>query len=178
MLAAFLLIYSAIAGRVERSWVSGPIVFTAIGFLEAIPGSPPDMTALPSGCSFAPRCRFAEPRCRDTVPPEIRARVRPRCALSSGRRQRNRPGCPQSRRLFAIAAPRTYEDALAIVQCTALAFYSRRRRNSVLAAGAQADVGSGDLVLAGIIGFSGVAAPMSNRDNRLGELDPAETPGG
>jgi sodium/hydrogen antiporter len=32
LLAAFLLIYSAIAGRVERSWVSGPIVFTAIGF--------------------------------------------------------------------------------------------------------------------------------------------------
>jgi NhaP-type Na+/H+ or K+/H+ antiporter len=32
MLAAFLLIYSAVAGRVERSWVSGPIVFTSIGF--------------------------------------------------------------------------------------------------------------------------------------------------
>ena len=33
ILAAFLLIYSAVAGRVERSWVSGPIVFTAIGFI-------------------------------------------------------------------------------------------------------------------------------------------------
>jgi sodium/hydrogen antiporter len=33
MLAAFLLVYSAIAGRIERSWVSGPIVFTAIGFV-------------------------------------------------------------------------------------------------------------------------------------------------
>jgi NhaP-type Na+/H+ or K+/H+ antiporter len=32
-LAAFLLIYSAIAGRVERSLISGPIVFAAIGFL-------------------------------------------------------------------------------------------------------------------------------------------------
>src|ERR1700730_1512620 len=32
MLAVFLLIYSAIAGRVERSWISGPIVFTAVGF--------------------------------------------------------------------------------------------------------------------------------------------------
>src|SRR6201982_1733224 len=32
MLAIFLLIYSAIAGRIERSWISGPIVFTAIGF--------------------------------------------------------------------------------------------------------------------------------------------------
>jgi NhaP-type Na+/H+ or K+/H+ antiporter len=32
MLAAFLLIYSAVAGRIERSWISGPIVFTAVGF--------------------------------------------------------------------------------------------------------------------------------------------------
>jgi NhaP-type Na+/H+ or K+/H+ antiporter len=32
MLAIFLLIYSAIAGRIERSWISGPIVFIAIGF--------------------------------------------------------------------------------------------------------------------------------------------------
>jgi NhaP-type Na+/H+ or K+/H+ antiporter len=31
--AAFLLIYSAVAGRVERSWISGPMVFTAIGFI-------------------------------------------------------------------------------------------------------------------------------------------------
>jgi len=33
VLAAFVLIYSAIAGRVERSWISGPIVFTGIGLL-------------------------------------------------------------------------------------------------------------------------------------------------
>jgi sodium/hydrogen antiporter len=33
MLAAFLLVYSAIAGRIERSLVSRPIVFTAVGFL-------------------------------------------------------------------------------------------------------------------------------------------------
>lgn len=33
MLAVFLLIYSAIAGRIERSLISGPIVFTAIGFV-------------------------------------------------------------------------------------------------------------------------------------------------
>jgi hypothetical protein len=28
MLATFLLIYSTVAGRIERSWISGPIVFT------------------------------------------------------------------------------------------------------------------------------------------------------
>ena len=33
MLAVFLLIYSAIAGRIERSLISGPIVFTAAGFI-------------------------------------------------------------------------------------------------------------------------------------------------
>ena len=33
LLAAFLLIYSAIAGRVERSLISGPIVFTRLGVI-------------------------------------------------------------------------------------------------------------------------------------------------
>jgi hypothetical protein len=33
ILAGFLLIYSAFAGRVERSWISGPIVFTGLGFI-------------------------------------------------------------------------------------------------------------------------------------------------
>ena len=36
--------------------------------IEAIPGSPPDMRSLPAGCSFAPRCRFAIARCRETMP--------------------------------------------------------------------------------------------------------------
>src|SRR5215472_9040780 len=33
LLAAFLLVYSAVAGRIKRSLISGPIVFTVIGFL-------------------------------------------------------------------------------------------------------------------------------------------------
>ncbi|HVA15867.1 MAG TPA: ABC transporter ATP-binding protein [Stellaceae bacterium] len=36
--------------------------------IEAIPGSPPDMRALPRGCSFAPRCRFAAAACLETEP--------------------------------------------------------------------------------------------------------------
>ncbi len=36
--------------------------------IEAIPGSPPDMRAVPAGCSFAPRCRFATAACRATMP--------------------------------------------------------------------------------------------------------------
>jgi peptide/nickel transport system ATP-binding protein len=39
--------------------------------IEAIPGSPPDMRALPPGCSFAPRCRFAAAECRATAPVQI-----------------------------------------------------------------------------------------------------------
>ncbi len=33
ILAGFALVYSAIAGRVERTWISGPIVFIAFGVL-------------------------------------------------------------------------------------------------------------------------------------------------
>jgi NhaP-type Na+/H+ or K+/H+ antiporter len=33
ILALFILVYSAIAGRIERTWVSGPIVFTIFGLL-------------------------------------------------------------------------------------------------------------------------------------------------
>lgn len=36
--------------------------------LETIPGSPPDLAALPPGCSFAPRCGLAQPRCQAAVP--------------------------------------------------------------------------------------------------------------
>jgi peptide/nickel transport system ATP-binding protein len=57
-------------------YTAGLLASTVLGAvqgqrLEAIQGAPPDMTALPPGCSFAPRCRFAEPRCRDTLPPEF-----------------------------------------------------------------------------------------------------------
>lgn len=36
--------------------------------LKTIPGSPPDLAALPPGCSFAPRCGLAQPRCQAAVP--------------------------------------------------------------------------------------------------------------
>src|SRR5215470_17525955 len=36
--------------------------------IEAIPGSPPDLRRLPPGCSFAPRCRYAESECTASVP--------------------------------------------------------------------------------------------------------------
>lgn len=39
--------------------------------LDAIPGSPPDLSRLPAGCSFAPRCPVALDRCHDAPPPEV-----------------------------------------------------------------------------------------------------------
>jgi peptide/nickel transport system ATP-binding protein len=36
--------------------------------IDAIPGSPPDLSALPAGCSFAPRCRHARAECHAAPP--------------------------------------------------------------------------------------------------------------
>jgi oligopeptide/dipeptide ABC transporter ATP-binding protein len=40
--------------------------------LYAVPGQPPDLSALPSGCSFHPRCRYTMAHCRAEEPPEQR----------------------------------------------------------------------------------------------------------
>ena len=48
-----------------RSVVTSELVGTR---LEAIKGSPPDLSALPPGCSFAPRCGHARPRCAAGMP--------------------------------------------------------------------------------------------------------------
>jgi peptide/nickel transport system ATP-binding protein len=37
--------------------------------LTAIEGQPPDLANVPEGCSFAPRCPMAEPRCSEARPP-------------------------------------------------------------------------------------------------------------
>jgi oligopeptide/dipeptide ABC transporter ATP-binding protein len=36
--------------------------------LRGIPGDPPDLTEVPPGCSFHPRCQYAEEICRTVVP--------------------------------------------------------------------------------------------------------------
>jgi peptide/nickel transport system ATP-binding protein len=36
--------------------------------LYSIPGMPPDLTDPPKGCKFAPRCRYAQDRCRENDP--------------------------------------------------------------------------------------------------------------
>jgi len=49
--------------------------------LEAIPGAPPDLAKLPSGCSFSPRCAIVAEACRAAPPPalEIGPGHRARC---------------------------------------------------------------------------------------------------
>ena len=44
-------------------------VATANGRLKEIPGQVPALTNLPPGCSFAPRCPYADERCRSFFPP-------------------------------------------------------------------------------------------------------------
>lgn len=45
-----------------------PDLARAAGELTPIEGSPPDLASPPPGCRFAPRCPFAEARCRTDVP--------------------------------------------------------------------------------------------------------------
>jgi oligopeptide/dipeptide ABC transporter ATP-binding protein len=40
--------------------------------LHPIDGQPPDLTRLPPGCAFAPRCQYAIPRCQSESPPLLR----------------------------------------------------------------------------------------------------------
>jgi peptide/nickel transport system ATP-binding protein len=39
--------------------------------MTGIPGSPPDLRALPQGCVFHPRCGYAMDRCRTQAPPLV-----------------------------------------------------------------------------------------------------------
>ncbi len=45
--------------------------------LEPIPGRPPDLARVPTGCAFHPRCRFATAECTAAVPPLVTAAVPP-----------------------------------------------------------------------------------------------------
>ena len=51
----------ALIAAVERRSEGG-------GRLTAIPGDPPDPATVPPGCPFAPRCPYAMPVCRETMP--------------------------------------------------------------------------------------------------------------
>ena len=66
----------AVIDRPAHPYTAGLLASTVLGSvqgqrLEAITGMPPDLRALPEGCSFAPRCRYAEDRCGTAMPPEF-----------------------------------------------------------------------------------------------------------
>ena len=50
---------------------SVPDVQARVERLYSIEGQPPDLTTLPSGCAFAPRCPHVMDRCRAEAPPEL-----------------------------------------------------------------------------------------------------------
>lgn len=52
----------------EGLFGSLPNVADRTAELEPIPGLMPDPTDLPQGCSFAPRCKYAIPKCSEAVP--------------------------------------------------------------------------------------------------------------
>ncbi len=56
------------------------------GVFQGIPGLPPSLLNRPVGCSFAPRCPYAMPRCIDEVPPlaEVRPNRWVACHLYDG----------------------------------------------------------------------------------------------
>ena len=49
--------------------IAGDTSAAANGRLKEIPGMVPALTNLPPGCSFAPRCAYADERCRSFYPP-------------------------------------------------------------------------------------------------------------
>jgi oligopeptide/dipeptide ABC transporter ATP-binding protein len=62
-----------------------PRISDSVQRLTAIEGQPPDLSALPRGCAFAPRCVRAFDRCRVETPPEFApsADQKARCWLAA-----------------------------------------------------------------------------------------------
>ena len=50
---------------------SFPALHGPVRVMEGIPGSPPDLQDMPSGCAFHPRCGYAFDQCRADPPPPL-----------------------------------------------------------------------------------------------------------
>jgi peptide/nickel transport system ATP-binding protein len=61
--------HGLLASIPQLAVMGGGNVAAANGRLQEIPGVVPPLTNLPPGCSFAPRCAFADDRCRASYPP-------------------------------------------------------------------------------------------------------------
>ena len=69
--------------------------------LETIPGTPPSLDKAPVNCSFAPRCGFAQPRCVESLPPNVQVASGPDRQMHSGR-----AGCGGCRNLAGMHSSR------------------------------------------------------------------------
>ena len=47
---------------------SVPKLGSGVESLPSIPGSVPDLSVMPKGCKFAPRCKYATDKCREQEP--------------------------------------------------------------------------------------------------------------
>jgi peptide/nickel transport system ATP-binding protein len=64
---------------------SFPSIATPRSRLEGIRGAPPNLRALPAGCSFSPRCPSVMPQCHEVKPPLVRvAAASVRCLKYDG----------------------------------------------------------------------------------------------
>jgi oligopeptide/dipeptide ABC transporter ATP-binding protein len=55
----------------EALMASVPRMDAVVQRLPSIDGQPPALHRLPAGCRFAPRCRYADDRCRHEYPPSF-----------------------------------------------------------------------------------------------------------
>jgi peptide/nickel transport system ATP-binding protein len=60
--------HGLLASIPQLAVIGGETAVPANGRLKEIPGVVPALTNLPPGCSFAPRCPFADDRCRSFYP--------------------------------------------------------------------------------------------------------------
>jgi peptide/nickel transport system ATP-binding protein len=90
--------------------------------LTGIPGSPPDLQNLPTGCAFHPRCAYAMPQCSADVPrlapPPGSPMRQVACWLQDGRPDRpdelSRPEAAVGSRLSPAAAPAASDREVAL----------------------------------------------------------------
>src|SRR5436305_11843905 len=61
--------HGLLASIPQLAVIGGATVPARNGRLQEIPGQVPALTNLPPGCSFAPRCPYADERCRSFFPP-------------------------------------------------------------------------------------------------------------
>ena len=69
--ASVMEIFDAPAHPYTRALLDAAFGLQDIKKRRPIPGEPPNLANLPQGCSFNPRCFYADDRCRQEEPPEV-----------------------------------------------------------------------------------------------------------